>query len=360
MIRSEELIDILIADLHFHNYLRISGCSIFNDPFPENVESFCNSIGIDPQTDLYHGGYVTGKHDYINQYIDDVFIDLFFRTYKFKPIIYPKELCTIQITPNGVIEPQSDLSLDLSNIFDRCTFVLNMYWLIHDKLLKKFPQNGFLSDITPYCKSFGQHGNSIVLSSTIPFDLQFDAYHLEEYNGKGFINPEFRANEIIKYSKFIKSYGGYTFYEKLNYFNRKKIVMFERGYYDIKHSHFLGEYTFEDLLVLYSILVDKCLIKEDTFLIALLFCMENVESSLFMDFHEFEMTHRDYHVLDPFMISNDLFLRFASRKNSKAFSFTVVNTAMESIQLFNKQPILHVKYGNTMPLPFLYNHLNLI
>ena len=125
MIRSKDLTDKLIADLHFHNYLNVN----VGDDFFTNVNRGIDQtkyiladIGladkIDAETDFFHGGNVlTAENtDYINTYLDDVFIDYFFRTFKFKEIVFPKGLCYEQITPDGIIHPQEDITLNLNNL----------------------------------------------------------------------------------------------------------------------------------------------------------------------------------------------------------------------------------------------------
>lgn len=68
MIRDSKLIDKLIADLHFHNYLFVvEGDNIFTDK-DENIETMqaiIKSLGLDcklnAHTDFYHGGNVLIK-----------------------------------------------------------------------------------------------------------------------------------------------------------------------------------------------------------------------------------------------------------------------------------------------------------
>ena len=75
MIRDSALIDKLIADLHFHNFLNVvEGDNFFTsvDHTIENLQSVLNAIGLDNKLnahkDFYHGGNVqtTEKSDYIN------------------------------------------------------------------------------------------------------------------------------------------------------------------------------------------------------------------------------------------------------------------------------------------------------
>lgn len=71
MIRSDKLIDKLVADLHFHHYLEITG----DDLYGENRNVVVSN----------------SKKEVIENYIDDVFIDFFFRTQNFSPLVIPRK-----------------------------------------------------------------------------------------------------------------------------------------------------------------------------------------------------------------------------------------------------------------------------
>ena len=72
MVRSDILIDKLVADLHFHHYLEVTG----DDLLDENR----NVVVTD------------SKKEVIENYVDDVFIDFFFRTHDFAPVVIPGRL----------------------------------------------------------------------------------------------------------------------------------------------------------------------------------------------------------------------------------------------------------------------------
>jgi hypothetical protein len=71
MIRSDKLIDKLVADLHFHHYLEITG----DDLYGENRNVVVSN----------------SKKEVIENYVDDVFIDFFFRTQNFSPLVIPRK-----------------------------------------------------------------------------------------------------------------------------------------------------------------------------------------------------------------------------------------------------------------------------
>ncbi len=370
MIRSQELVDKLVADLHFHHYMDVYEGDFWgqgNNRRCSPLYDIVSSWGIDPDTSFYHGGTVINdkKINYLYEYIDDVYIDYFFRTYHFKKIIFPKDFCATQITPNGVITPSGDICLNLQNIYDRCTFVNTMATLFTRGgilLTDIFPKKKFLQNYSFYEKVFGQHGLCLQISSEIPFEEEFNAY-LEKYHpGKAEIDPQFRMDEVIRYFNFAKD----TFYQDLMRWYTPIYAQlshnFLMDYKFLKDSHMFGDYSIEDLFLIYSLLVDKCQLNEDSLLPSLLFCIDDIEKTILMDFHDFECSNTNYHILDASIQSEDMYLRFTSRKEgqSNAFTFTTISGAIESIQLFDRPPVRSIYRGNTMPLPYLYNHLNLL
>lgn len=72
MVRSGILVDKLVADLHFHHYLEVTG----DDLLGENRNVVVTS----------------SKKEVIENYIDDVFVDFFFRTQDFVPVVIPGRL----------------------------------------------------------------------------------------------------------------------------------------------------------------------------------------------------------------------------------------------------------------------------
>lgn len=369
MIRSQEIIDKLIADLHFHNYLNVVSDNIFTnkDESVLQIENCISKIGLseklDANTDFYHGGSVANSSqiDYIYQYIDDVFIDYFFRTYKFKEIIFPKGLCYEQITHDGIIHPNNDVVINLNDLCDRCTFTNNISQLfgIHNCQSKIFPKNTFIKQFDiDYDEIFGLHSCCNILENKIPFWKDFDEYLESTYLGDNTIKPQFRGAEIINYSNFLYNE---SISKKCNR-HRPYIGWISSFYQDfsrIKDSHFLGEYSVEDILFIYALLVDKFALHKRAFLLSICHCPEHkIDNKILVDFSEFENQTQDYHVIEPYICSEDLFLRFSSHTRSNAFKFCDINKALCSIQLFNKEAILLLRYGNTMPLPYLYNKLN--
>ena len=368
MIRSQELIDKLVADLHFHHYLFVDiGDNIFTkeNEFLNSVDNFLKSIELDEKinahTDFYHGGDVVKQRtiEHIYRYIDDVFIDYFFRTHRFYPILIPKGFCNQQITPKGIIELDNDteIILNLNDIYDRCTFVRMIYSLFgqrESKLYEIFPNNHFINGF-----SLNAIQSCLILETEYPYGEELFLYIENKYKYSKF-NPTQRANEIIAFNQFcIKNsykfkYEGFTQFWLNEYCNKI------RDYKRIKDSKIFGEYCIEDILMLYVLLIDRFVLSEEKITAFLSPHIDvNRDNSILNEFKNFENRHMDAKEIEPFIKSEDLYLRFTSRTKSRAFKFTKQDELFESIQLFNQIPIRSLVYCNPIALPYLYNTLNL-
>lgn len=104
MIRSDKLIDKLVADLHFHHYLEITG----DDLYGENQNVVVSN----------------SKKEVIENYVDDVFIDFFFRTQNFSPLVIPRKF--LENSEENNRGYNSEIILQLNKHHDRCAFVKYM------------------------------------------------------------------------------------------------------------------------------------------------------------------------------------------------------------------------------------------
>ena len=369
MIRSEELIEKLVADLHFHNYLFVNeGDNIFTgrSEFISNIENVLISMGINNKinahTDFFHDGNVIAQStiDYIYNYIDDVYIDYFFRTHNFHAIKIPNGFCNEQTTPNGIIHPGKDTEvvLNLNNIYDRCTFVgviFRLFGLRESKLCELFQNNHFINGFQLKNTKFG-----IIIENEYPYSNELQLYIEQKYKLNSKFKPALKANEIVSFNRFYEEnkcnfdYAGLTQVWIRNYW--QKI----RDYILIRDSHIFGEYCIEDILILYVLLIDKLTLSEEkltTFLSSHLDVKR--DHSILNEFRKFENSHTDYKEIEPFIHSKDLYLRFASRKRSRAFKFERQDALFESIQLFEQRPVQSLVYNNPLALPYLYNYLKL-
>lgn len=371
MVRDTKLIDKLIADLHFHNYLFVAeGDNIFSDR-DENVESLQSALSLlgldkvlDAHVDFYHGGNVLTKEkaDYINTFIDDVLIDYFFRSYKFKEIIFPKGLCYEQITPNGIVHPDVDVSLNLNNIYDRCTFANNIFRLFgidHD-LANVFSGNKYFHSFFVNHRIYGLHSSCGTLVNDKPiYTIPLDRFINKYYPGKKLIRTELRGRTIKEFVNYIYNECEHEYYSSFSSTLLLSLHHFEDGFSKIAKNNIFGEYSIQDILIIYSLLTDKFLLHEDSFLITLCFCMkmEMLENQLLNDFIDFEETNLFSRTIEPFIRSKDLYLRFASHTDSKAFSFEQINDTICDVKLFGKHSSILINHSNTLPLPHLYNNI---
>ena len=340
MIRSEELIDKLIADLHFHNYLEMTGSDIMNQK--RNVVA------------------TERKKEVINNYIDDVFIDYFFRSQSFMPIVIPKDFYNKRYTKDGLISFNYAIELNLNSIYDRYTFVhiVNMLFSRSRPSIKDIsPNNYFLNAFmmkerifAPYCRCFTP-------IMEIPYHDILEQYLDRVYGSRhSLFNPQFKAEAVRTYGKYYQENWLHSSMGKTNYAMRL-LHYRSNDYNSIKNSHIFGEYTIEDVLFLYSILAEKMNLQDDNLLSFIsLYCesFDNTNNIVNL-FDNFEKNHTDYHEIEPFITINDLYLRLTSTERSKAFKFTPINHEVMEIQQFQFKVIRTIYCDNTLPLPYFYN-----
>lgn len=371
MIRDSALIDKLIADLHFHNFLHVvEGDNIFTnvDLTIENLQSVINAIGLDnklnARKDFYHGGNVqtTEKSDYINTYLDDVFIDYFFRTYKFKEIIFPKGLCHEQITPEGIVHPKEDISLDLNNLYDRCTFANNIFRLfgIDSDLKNLFPSNKYIKSLSLDYRIFGLHSWCFVLIKDEPiYKMYLDNFVNKYYPGHSLERANHRGQTIKEFVKFVYEKYHTDLFSAFPINHLSSLQEFEDGFSQIQDEKIFGQYTIEEILLIYALLTDKFLLHEDSFLLTLCFRIKSklLENSILNDFIYFEDNNMSSKSIEPYINSKDMYLRFASHTKSKAYTFKPINDVMCQVDLFGKPSVKLISHSNTMPLPFFYKNI---
>lgn len=351
MIRSEKLINKLIADLHFHNYMTITGDDIMSNN---------------------HNVVITNsKEQVILDYIDDVYIDYFFRTHTFKPIIIPKGFVEKRYTERGTVLVTSDLSLCLNNIYDRYTFISFIFQSFcsrSSKLHQQFPQNSFLQNLFADENMHGAASQSsrINTSHFMAYEynqfLESHCYNMAQkddwYLQKKF-NYHASVPVLIKFNKY-RHENWYKFnFEGFTNVGIKIISDIHEDYIKLKESHLFGDYTIEDILLIYSLLVEKFKFEEDDILtfISMFLDIEALDNSILGEFHNFEISNTDYKIIEPYIFMKDLYLRFTSPTKTKAFTLKLIDDMFIEIQRFNETPIKSVFFNNPLPLPYLYNHL---
>ena len=342
MIRSEELLDKLIADLHFHNYLEITGSDIMGQER--------DVVATKPKIEV------------INRYIDDVFIDFFFRAHHFKPIIVPKCFYSKKYSNEGLLPVKGDIEIDLNNIYDRYTFVHIVNLLFSNNSLPFqdiSPNNTFLNGFlleeqifAPYCRCFTPIMES---PQTDAFEQYLDFQYGSQHS---LFNPIFRAEAVKNYGlHYQKNWLNYT----MGYtdFGMEVIHKRAKDYKKIKDSHVFGDYSFEDVLFLYSILAEKAQLLEDNLLSFIsLYCESfHDDNNIINQLDKFEKKYNSYQVIEPFISIKDLYLRFTSVDKSKAFTFTPVNSQVVKIRQFQNKEITSIFTDNPLPLPYYYDEI---
>ena len=209
-------------------------------------------------------------------------------------------------------------------------------------------------------KKFNPICESISLVFGMPYGDELEQYLNYLYGMRhSKFNPLFRAQEVVNFSKLYQTglhqycYKGLTSNGLLNIGRRQS------AYRAIRNEKIFGEYTIEDLLMIYCLLVEKYKLEEYNFLTFVgLFVSENErEDSILNEFRMFECKTTDAECIKPFIRERDLFLRFTSATKSKAVKFTYDGKGMAELKFFNDKPIPMVATNNTLPLPFLYNDL---
>lgn len=134
---------------------------------------------------------------------------------------------------------------------------------------------------------------------------------------------------------------------------------FEDGFSQIQDEKIFGQYTIEEILLIYALLTDKFLLHEDSFLLTLCFCIKSklLENSILNDFIYFEDNNMSSKSIEPYINSKDMYLRFASHTKSKAYTFKPINDVMCQVDLFGKPSVKLISHSNTMPLPYFYKNI---
>lgn len=344
MLKSEELIDELIATLHFHNYLKMESTNAFGGE-PLNV--------------------VANEHriENIQNYIDDLYVDYFFRTHNFKPIVIP-EGWNIQVyTKEGRIDSKGGIELNLSNPFDRYTFVYFITNSVLDscgELSRMYPDNNFLKDIIILSMRVGPIWECPNIKFQMPNGDEFEQYLCYLHDLKhSMYNPLIRSREIVNYSELYSSKLYQHCYKGLTSQGMLCLEKRHHGYRDLRDIKLFGEYSLEDILLIYCLLIYKFKMAENNLLAFIgLFVSEDLNKESFLyDFYEFENHTTNIELIKPFVRDRDLFLRFTSVTMSKAVKFQFASNGIAKIQFFNEEPIPAIFMDNSLPLPFLHNEL---
>lgn len=352
MIRNDEVLNKLVADLHFHNYMEFSSDDIMNS----NKNIVVTNL----------------KKQVILDLIDDVYIDYFFRIHSFKPIIIPKGFIEKRYTKNGMVKVNSELSLCLNDIYDRYTFIEFIFqnFCLHSVLMDQmFPQNTFLQNLYVDERSHGATSscNRIVISDMMGYIFNifiesedYKTFKVIDLHMQKDFGIHARASLLMKFNKYHNENRYKYKFEGFSDIGVNVISNIHRDFIKMKDSHLFGDYTIEEILLIYSLLVEKFKFEEDNIstFVPMFVDSESMNNDIVGQFNKFESINIDYKIIEPYILMNDLCLRFTSFDKSKAYSFKVIDDMFIEIRRFKDAPIKSVYSNNSLPLPYLYNHLN--
>lgn len=335
MVRSGILVDKLVADLHFHHYLEVTG----DDLLGENRNVVVTS----------------SKKEVIENYIDDVFVDFFFRTQDFVPVVIPGRLL------DSCNAGHSDIILQLQNHQDRCAFVkyISRLFSTNSLFAKEFEGNFFVRSFLHIRRSYGPFWKVVVLMPDTPLGYEYEVFLTHLYgNRHSQYKPLFRGKAIKAFCKFYQENWTHFDYNGLT---TDGLLLMERRYADyqkIKKSHIFGEYTLEEVILLYALLVDKFILSGDN-ITGFLAKFLSVSNVVINKFDEFEVANQDFRIIEPYICQQDLYLRFISPARSKAIKYRVFGGGNKQVEIkfFNQEFVLSECNGNTLPLPYYYHSI---
>ena len=289
----------------------------------------------------------------INEYIDDLSIDLFFRLapikhIKIQPCIYGK-----RYSPTEIKNIDEEIELNLCSPYDRYTF---LSILTHPQFLKsKFSNNRFITNLMSGWKQFGATGISNILHTGVGEHPYLDAFY-DEYRR---IDFDFnRSAALYCLRDFMRSLEKQIQY---NIYAPQWFLECMSEYPLVKNVEIFQGISLEYALAIYVILVEKLEIKDNNIGSIIALGLDNSSDCFTHPFHLFHNFELKLHKLfrKEEILMKDVFLRFVNPKKSKAF---VINWCCPSkdfvtIQLFKEKPIRDILSYNPLALPYLHNQL---
>lgn len=298
-----------------------------------------------------NGIFVNDKQiERIQDYIDDLVFEQFFSLNAFKPMLVPKSYSSYRYSNKGWIFVKDDFYLDLSDPFDRYTFV--MIVSTPDFFESKFSNQGkCLFPLGFTIKRYGAVGHALVRHLGLYQNPVFELLENDLRSDNSSLSPLNRVEQLYLYKHLAKNRHFYDCYY-CDFFELKY------QFANIFNLPIFSNYTYGEVLSLYCILVEKLKLYETSLssILALILPEDSSFSpSIINQFYNFEL--RINAIFDENMIDvRDLYLRFVSETNSRAFTFTEsMHGGYVNIQLFDQETICAVNRDNTIPLPYYHS-----
>ena len=131
----------------------------------------------------------------------------------------PKGLCYERITCDGIEHPNEDISLNINNLYDRCTFTNNIFRLlgIDNDLSKLFPGNKYFNSFYVNHKVFGLHSCCGVLINDKPiYSEPLDIFLSRYYPGFSLQRSCYRGKTIKEFVNFLYANNNYEYYNNVS------------------------------------------------------------------------------------------------------------------------------------------------
>ena len=308
----------------------------------------------------------------IYDYIDDLSIEIFFEFFNLKRIRITPQICSRRFSISGMTGIDMDIDLDLSDIYDRYTFLsiitnINLW-------RKRFPHNKFANNLGITEKRFSACSDSVCLSfSNMTFNPYITAFK-EEY--KHVDLDKNRTTTLYCFADFHSKYSNQIKYDICPSMLYCEIIS---DYAEIKDEELFGGITVEYALFIYCILCEKLNIApidyyssrklgindfsfSDGITPILAFGIDAQSENIIApldSFYRFEL-NIDKFFNRSFIDIRDCYLHFVNPMDSKAFQF-FYHEPIENfvnIKLFNESPVKSALLYNPTPLPYLYNKQN--
>lgn len=278
----------------------------------------------------------------INDYIDDICIELFFKNYQLPPVLISPDICNYRYTPNGLQLVKEEFEINLGDSYDRYTFVKIICSL--EFWRKAFGENEFVQALRTRSIKYNAYAETNRLEMRFLCNPCVDAY-CENYG-----NLQYRARNVLQFHDYYLDEG----------FNYPPYFHIYEDIYNIKEENIFPNITVEYALALFSILAEKMEISKYGITPLVAACLNNINDCQhpFYLFNEFEMNIHSY-FREELIDIRDCFLRFANAETSRAFFFRFDNpyTDYVTLKLFNEKPVISVVSNNTLPLPYLLTKL---